>query len=378
MAIPTDAARRSWRLTIREQRYRLDRHLHHNPSLKSQLAEALEEAYALAVIRGERETALDGASFPPDCPFTFDEAMTPGLLAGVNPRVCRPMPPRATITARRTAQPWIFAPTISSISATAANPCWRGCINRSVRARSRRCWKCMAAPGPEATGSTTSSIAEALAADGIVVMSIDFRMPPVAGYPDTIADVNFGIRWLKANAEKFHSRADLVGGLGSSSGGHMLLLSALRPNDPRYAKLPLPGSAVDASLRFAIGCWPVADPLAALSGKEGGRTGTVRHLARQILALGSCHGRRQSDPDPEPRRGGREAADADHARHRRRQSDARHGGQFRRRLRQGRRLRSRKEIFPGQPHAFISGRPTAANSLRALEMIKTFVHKHAG
>lgn len=68
---------RSWRSTIREQRYRLDRHLHHNPSLKSQLAEALEEAYALAVIRGERETALDGASFPPDCPFTFDEAIHP-------------------------------------------------------------------------------------------------------------------------------------------------------------------------------------------------------------------------------------------------------------------------------------------------------------
>ena len=88
------------------------------------------------------------------------------------------------------------------------------------------------------------SIAEALAADGIVVLSIDFRMPPQARYPDTIADVNLGIRWLKANAEKFNSRADLVGGLGTSSGGHMLLLSALRPNDPRYAKLPLPGSNV--------------------------------------------------------------------------------------------------------------------------------------
>src|SRR3984957_15191395 len=103
--------------------------------------------------------------------------------------------------------------------------------------------------------------AEALAADGIVVLSIDFRMPPVARYPDTIADINLGIRWLKANAEKFNSLADLVGGLGTSSGGHMLLLSALRPNDPRYSKLPLPGSNVDASLRFAIACWPVADPL---------------------------------------------------------------------------------------------------------------------
>ena len=38
----------------------------------------------------------------------------------------------------------------------------------------------------------------------------------------------------------------------------------------------------------------------------------------------------------------------------------------------------RKEIFPGEPHAFISARPTAPNTLRALEMIKSFVHEHAG
>ena len=39
------------------------------------------------------------------------------------------------------------------------------------------------------------AIAEALAADGVVVLSIDFRMPPVARYPDTIADVNASGIW---------------------------------------------------------------------------------------------------------------------------------------------------------------------------------------
>src|SRR5262245_51153229 len=57
------------------------------------------------------------------------------------------------------------------------------------------------------------SIAEHLAAHGIVVLSIDFRMPPGARYPETVADVNFGIRFLKANAQKFATRAALVGGL---------------------------------------------------------------------------------------------------------------------------------------------------------------------
>src|SRR5438445_6354143 len=104
------------------------------------------------------------------------------------------------------------------------------------------------------------AIAEHLAAHGIVVLSIDFRMPPAARYPDTVADVNFGIRFLKANAGRFATRRELVGGLGTSSGGHLLLLNALRPRDARYASHPLPGA--DASLAFAIACWPGADPLA--------------------------------------------------------------------------------------------------------------------
>src|SRR5499427_3788266 len=104
------------------------------------------------------------------------------------------------------------------------------------------------------------AIAEHLAARGIVVLSIDFRMPPAARYPETVSDVNFGIRFLKANAERFATRRELVGGLGTSSGGHLLLLNVLRPSDARYVADPLPGS--DASLAFAVACWPVADPLA--------------------------------------------------------------------------------------------------------------------
>src|ERR1700738_1848408 len=94
------------------------------------------------------------------------------------------------------------------------------------------------------------AIAEPLAPHGIAVLSIDFRMPPAARYPDTVADGNFGIRFLKANAERFATRQELVGGLGTSSGGPLLLLNALRPRDTRYASDPLPES--DARLAFAV------------------------------------------------------------------------------------------------------------------------------
>ena len=108
---------------------------------------------------------------------------------------------------------------------------------------------------------TNAVIDEALARDGALVMALDIRMPPVARYPDCLADINFAIRWLKQYAQDAGVPAEMVGGIGTSSGGHQIMLSAMRPRDPRYAALPGP-DGVDASLAFVIACWPVLDPLA--------------------------------------------------------------------------------------------------------------------
>jgi acetyl esterase len=101
----------------------------------------------------------------------------------------------------------------------------------------------------------------ALAQRGILVAAIDFRQPPRAGYPASVCDMNLGIRWLKAHASEFGG-ANKVGALGVSSGGHLVLLGGLRPRDPRYSALPLPGHLdVDATLAYVVACWPVSDPL---------------------------------------------------------------------------------------------------------------------
>jgi len=68
---------RSWALTIEQQRLRISKHLAQNPSLKSQLGEAMADAYEDARIDAERETHLARATFPVACPFTFDEATNP-------------------------------------------------------------------------------------------------------------------------------------------------------------------------------------------------------------------------------------------------------------------------------------------------------------
>ena len=117
-----------------------------------------------------------------------------------------------------------------------------------------------------------TAINEALARSGVVVAALDFRMPPVAAYPASLADIHYGIRWLKTRAVSLGGRAERVGVLGVSSGGHQGMLLAMRPNDPRYAALPLAGGA-DARVGCVVLCWPVIDPLAryryakALKGK---------------------------------------------------------------------------------------------------------------
>ena len=104
-------------------------------------------------------------------------------------------------------------------------------------------------------------IAKALARSGVVVAAVDFRMPPEAAYPASLADINLAIRWLKARARQYGIRADRVGIFGTSSGGHQALLAALRPDDPRYRALPLDEApALDARVAFVISGWGVLDP----------------------------------------------------------------------------------------------------------------------
>jgi acetyl esterase len=102
-----------------------------------------------------------------------------------------------------------------------------------------------------------------LAANGIVVVAIDFRLAPAHPYPASMVDVNYATRWLKSKAPDFGASPDRIGLLGSSSGGHIVVLSAMRPVDPRYAALPLAdGAGHDASASYVIAGWPVLDPLA--------------------------------------------------------------------------------------------------------------------
>ena len=81
----------------------------------------------------------------------------------------------------------------------------------------------------------------ALAASGMVVVAVDFRLAPDNPYPAQVADVNYAIRWTKANAQRLNVDPASVGAIGCSSGGHTVVLNGMRPRHPLYASLPLAG-----------------------------------------------------------------------------------------------------------------------------------------
>jgi len=111
-----------------------------------------------------------------------------------------------------------------------------------------------------------------LAASGMVVVAIDYRLAPEHPYPAQVADVNYATRWLKTHAAELNADPDFVGALGASSGGHTVMLNAMRPRDPRYTELPLPnGREVDATLSYVLAMWPVMDSYARyLYARENG------------------------------------------------------------------------------------------------------------
>ena len=68
-----------WRLTIEEQRYRLEDHLKDNPTLTSQLPQSMRDAYRIAVVRALRETGFERGNFPAEYPYSFEQATDPNF-----------------------------------------------------------------------------------------------------------------------------------------------------------------------------------------------------------------------------------------------------------------------------------------------------------
>lgn len=218
------------------------------------------------------------------------------------------------------------------------------------------------------------AIARHLSANGIAVLTLDFRMPPVAAYPATVTDVAAGVRWLKAHADDLGISAARVGLLGTSSGGHLALLTALRPRDERYAGSVPDGP--DVAVDFVVLGWPVSDPLARyrLMRERGNERLLEAHHAfwagEDAMAEGSPHdivsrGDAQRLPSLLILQGTNDDNLTPDMQHRFIEAYRARGG------------RAELAIFEGEPHGFIARDPASAASQDALLRITSFIIREA-
>jgi acetyl esterase/lipase len=113
----------------------------------------------------------------------------------------------------------------------------------------------------------------ALAASGLLVAAVDLTLAPEAPYPACVQDANYAVRWLKAKAATWNGDTSKIGLYGSSSGGHVAELLAMRPRDPRYNSIPLAPSLaaapdVDATVAWIALRSPISNTFARYENAE--------------------------------------------------------------------------------------------------------------
>ena len=109
----------------------------------------------------------------------------------------------------------------------------------------------------------------AIAASGVLVVAVDLRLSEEASYPASVQDANYGVRWLKSKAAEWNGDPSKIGVYGSSSGGHVAQLLAMRPRDTRYNAIPLPATPnPDATVAYVATRSPISDPYARFQQAE--------------------------------------------------------------------------------------------------------------
>lgn len=84
--------------------------------------------------------------------------------------------------------------------------------------------------GGDKGAAREQNIGKTLAGQGYVCMSINYMLQPKTGpriWPRNLHDCKTAVRWLRANAERFHLDKDHVGVIGGSAGGHLALMLGL-------------------------------------------------------------------------------------------------------------------------------------------------------
>ena len=125
-------------------------------------------------------------------------------------------------------------------------------------------------------------------------------LAPEAPYPACVQDANYAVRWLKSKAATWNGDASKVGIYGSSSGGHVAELLAMRPRDPRYNAIPLAARRRTSMRRVAYVAMrsPISDPFARFENAEQLQARADDQEPQDVLQAVGHDPRKQPAGDP--------------------------------------------------------------------------------
>lgn len=111
-----------------------------------------------------------------------------------------------------------------------------------------------------------------LAAAGLAVVSIDYRLAPTTTYPDSFQDCLDAIDWSVDHAAELGADPHRIGLWGDSAGGHLVLLITTSQTEPAFAGPRL--QAGGERLRATVALYPPTDLRTLDEVERRGRAGT--------------------------------------------------------------------------------------------------------
>lgn len=95
-----------------------------------------------------------------------------------------------------------------------------------------------------------------LARHGWVCFSVNYRLSPIARWPDQLVDVKAALAWIRTHAHEYSGDSSFIAVAGGSAGGHLAALVALTQNQAIYQ----PGfDDSDTSVQAAVATYPITD-----------------------------------------------------------------------------------------------------------------------
>jgi len=141
------------------------------------------------------------------------------------------------------------------------------------------------------------ALALQLARLGYVTAAIEYRLGGEAHFPAAIHDCNAAVRFLRANADKYHIDPQRIGAVGGSAGGHLVGLMATAPHVKEFQGTggnPQQSSQLQAAVVLAGPLELATGPVAEKSRKDPKNSNANKWFGKTIDEASELY--RQASP----------------------------------------------------------------------------------